>query len=115
MDPVFVYNVAKAALGAVQHFATAETSSLSVADCPPEKMLESLRIFPNPASNFINIEILNSNFRDYSFIITDLSGKVLIKTQNNKKIDISKLSPGIYFGTMNVEDRKLTKKIIISK
>lgn len=115
MDPVFVYNVAKAALGTVQHFATAETSSLSVADCPPEKMLESLRIFPNPATNFINIEMLNSNFRDYSFIITDLSGKVLIKTQNNKKIDISKLSPGIYFGTMNVEDRKLTKKIIISK
>lgn len=115
MDPVFVYNVTKAALGTVQHFATAETSSLSVADCPPEKMLESLRIFPNPATNFINIEMLNSNFRDYSFIITDLSGKVLIKTQNNKKIDISKLSPGIYFGTMNVEDRKLTKKIIISK
>lgn len=115
MDPVFVYNVTKAALGAVQHFATAETSALSTNDCPPEKMLQSLRIYPNPASDFINIEMLNTNFRDYSFIITDLSGKVLIKTQNNKKIDISKLSPGIYFGTMNVEDRKLTKKIIISK
>ena len=115
MDPVFVYNVAKAALGAVQHFTTAETSILSIADYPPEKMLESLRIFPNPASNFINIEMLNSNFRDYSFNITDLSGKLLLNTKNSKKIDISKLSPGIYFGTMNVEDRKLTKKIIISK
>ncbi|MCQ4034499.1 T9SS type A sorting domain-containing protein [Kaistella montana] len=115
MDPVFVYNVAKAALGAVQHFSTAETSNLSAADCPPEKMLESLRIYPNPASNFINIEMLNSNLRDYSFSITDLSGKLLVKTQNAKKVDISKLSPGIYFETMNVEDQKLTKKIIISK
>ena len=115
MDPVFVCNVAKAALGAVQHFTNAETSTLSVADCPPEKMLESLRIYPNPASNFINIEMLNSNFRDYSFNISDVSGKLLLKTKNSKKIDISKLSPGIYFGTMYVEDRKLTKKIIISK
>lgn len=115
MDPVFVYNVAKAALGAVQHFTTAETSILSIADCPPEKLLESLRIYPNPAFDFINIEMLNSNFRDYSFNITDLSGKLLLKTKNSKEIDISKLSPGIYFGTMKVEDRKLTKKIIISK
>ena len=38
-----------------------------------------------------------------------------IGDKNSKKIDISKLSPGIYFGTMYVEDRKLTKKIIISK
>lgn len=115
MDPVFVCNVAKAALGAVQHFTTAETSTLSVADCPPEKMLESLRIYPNPAFDFINIEMLNSNFIDYSFNISDVSGKLLLKTKNSKKIDISKLSPGIYFGTMYVEDRKLTKKIIISK
>lgn len=115
MDPVFVYNVAKAALGAVQHFTTAETSTLSVADCPPEKMLESLRIYPNPAFDFINIEMLNSNFIDYSFNISDVSGKLLLKTKNSKKIDISKLSPGSYFGTMYVENRKLTKKIIISK
>lgn len=73
MDPVFVCNVAKAALGAVQHFTTAETSTLSVADCPPEKMLESLRIYPNPAFDFINIEMLNSNLIDYSFNISDVS------------------------------------------
>ena len=115
MDPVFVFNVTKAALGAVQHFATADITTLSVNDCPPEKMLQSLRIYPNPASDFINIEMLNTNLKDYSFNITDLSGKVLIQSENSKRIDISKLSSGIYFATMTVEDQKLTKKIVISK
>ena len=115
MDPVFVFNVTKAALGAVQHFATADITTLSINDCPPEKMLQSLRIYPNPASDFINIEMLNTNLKDYSFNITDLSGKVLIQSENSKRIDISKLSSGIYFGTMTVEDQKLTKKIVISK
>ena len=115
MDPVFVFNVTKAALGAVQHFATADITTLSINDCPPEKMLQSLRIYPNPASDFINIEMLNTNLKDYSFNITDLSGKVLIQSENSKRIDISKLSSGIYFATMTVEDQKLTKKIVISK
>ena len=115
MDPVFVYNVAKAALGAVQHFATADLNSLSVNDCPPEKMLESLKIYPNPSSDFINIEMLNSNLKKYTFTITDFSGKLLVKSENTKKVDVSNLSPGIYFGTMTVEGQKLTKKIVISK
>ncbi|MBP6378249.1 MAG: T9SS type A sorting domain-containing protein, partial [Kaistella sp.] len=66
-------------------------------------------------SDFINIEMLNTNLKDYSFNITDLSGKVLIQSENSKRIDISKLSSGIYFATMTVEDQKLTKKIVISK
>ena len=115
MDPVFVFNVTKAALGAVQHFATADITTLSINDCPPEKMLQSLRIYPNPASDFINIEMLNTNLKDFSFSITDLSGKLLIRSENSKKIDVSKLSKGIYFGTMTVEGQKLTKKIVISK
>ena len=115
MDPVYVYNIAKAAVGAAQHFAGASQVLLAVADCTPEKMIQSLKISPNPTSDFINIEMLNTNLKDYTFTIRDLSGKLLIETENAKKIDISKLSPGIYLGTMVVEDQKITKKIVISK
>lgn len=115
MDPVFVYNVGKAALGAVQHFAVAETSTLLTVDCPPEKMLESLKIYPNPANDFIQIEMVNLNQNDYSFTITDLIGRTLIQTKNEKRINVSKLSAGIYLGTMTVEDQKVTKKIMIKK
>ncbi|MBU4537928.1 MAG: M28 family peptidase [Weeksellaceae bacterium] len=115
MDPVYVYNVGKAALGAVQHFSVATALDLGLNDCPPEKMLESLRIYPNPSSDFINIEMLNHNLKKYAFSITDLSGKLLIKSENTKKVDISKLSPGVYLGTMSIDDYKSTKKIIITK
>ncbi|WP_373709371.1 M20/M25/M40 family metallo-hydrolase [Kaistella sp.] len=115
MDPVFVYNVGKAALGAVQHFAVAETTTLSTVDCPPEKMLESLKIYPNPANDFIQIEMVNLNQKDYSFTITDLTGRTLLQSRNEKRINVSKLSAGIYLGTMTVEDQKVTKKIIIKK
>ncbi|QOW09977.1 M28 family peptidase [Kaistella flava (ex Peng et al. 2021)] len=115
MDPVFVYNVGKAALGAVQYFATADTNALSTVDCPPEKMLESLKIYPNPANDFIQIEMINSNLIDFSFTIVDLNGRTLLQTKNEKRINISKLSSGLYLGTMTVEDQKVTKKIMIKK
>lgn len=115
MDPVFVYNVGKAAVGAIQHFATADTTSLATVDCPPEKMLESLKIYPNPANDFVQIEMINSNLKNFSFTITDLSGKTLILTKNEKRIDVSKLSSGIYLGTMTVEDQKVTKQIMVKR
>ena len=115
MDPVFVYNVGKAAIGAVQHFAVAETTTLAAVDCPPQKMLESLKIYPNPANDFIQVEMINLNQKDFAFTITDLTGRTLIQTKNEKRIDISKLSSGIYLGTMMVEDQKVTKKILVKR
>jgi aminopeptidase YwaD len=115
MDPVFVLNVAKAALGAVQHFATADVNSLSTADCPPQQMLESLKIYPNPANDFLQIQMINLKLKNYLFTITDLNGRILLHSKNEKRIDVSKLNSGIYFGTMLVEDQKRTKKIIIKK
>lgn len=114
MDPVYVFNVGKAALGAVQHFAGASTITLAV-DCPPERMLESLKISPNPAKNFVQIEMVNLNRKDFSFTISDLSGRTIIETKNENRIDVSKLENGVYLGTMSVEDQKVTKKIIIKK
>lgn len=114
MDPVYVFNVGKAALGAVQHFAGASTITLAV-DCPPERMLESLKISPNPAKNFVQIEMVNLNRKDFSFTISDLSGRTIIETKNENRIDVSKLENGVYLGAMSVEDQKITKKIIIKK
>jgi len=113
MDPVYVYNVAKAALGAAQHFAIADTEFLAVNGCSPAQMLESLQIFPNPAKDFLNIKMLNSNLKDFKFEIRDLSGKIIHQSENTAKIDISELKPGIYLGTVIVEDQKTTRKIVV--
>lgn len=115
MDPTFVFNVAKAALGAVQHFSVADLTFLSAADCPPEKMLSSLKIFPNPTSTTLFIDLLNLNLRDFSFTISDFNGKTLLKKQNEKVIDVSQLPNGVYLGTLQVEDQYKTQKIVVQK
>lgn len=115
MDPVYVYNVGKAATGAAQHFAVASTLNLNVVDCTPEKQLESLQIYPNPAKDFINIEMINQNITKYSLVITDAAGRVVLKSKNEPKIDVSSLTPGVYFGTFSIGELKLNKKIIIAK
>lgn len=113
MDPIYVYNVGKAAIGAAQHFAVASQTILAVADCTPEKMLESLTIFPNPAKDTITIKMINSNLKDFEFEIRDMTGNLLQKTKNSTSINVSKLKTGIYLGTMIIEDQKVTKKIVI--
>ncbi|MGC4128332.1 MAG: T9SS type A sorting domain-containing protein, partial [Bergeyella sp.] len=110
--PVYVYNVAKAAVGAAQHFAVAVSENLAVG-CPPSKMFETLKIYPNPAHDILHITMLNTDLRDFTFELRDMSGKMISKTQNNSMIDVSGLKPGIYTGTLNVEGQETTKKIII--
>ncbi len=58
----------------------------------------TIRIFPNPASNVLNIS--SAVNRKASIIISDITGKILMTsalTGTQKIIDISGLSYGIYF------------------
>ena len=66
------------------------------------------RIYPNPARSFVNINFENAENREIK--ITDISGKLVIaKTCTNQisRIDISKLSPGIYLININERIEKL--------
>ncbi len=59
-----------------------------------------IKIYPNPANDYINIEveIFNTN-NNISIIIYDMLGKILIKKENYKseRINISILEKGMYF------------------
>ena len=113
MDPVYVYNVGKAAVGAIQHFAVASTTILAIEDLTISKILESVEFYPNPAKNTLNLKISNAS-KDFKFELTDMTGsRILIDRQNTNSIDISKLKPGVYFGTIKIEKEQITRKIII--
>lgn len=113
MDPIYVYNIGKAAAGAIQHFAVAAKTILTVEDISDSKILESLEIYPNPAKNILNLKMAD-NSKAFTFEVTDMSGsKILISEQNTNSIDISHLKPGIYLGTITMSNKKVTKKIII--
>ena len=56
-----------------------------------------IKIWPNPAGDFINIEFRDSDpAGDRVVIIRDLQGRELIKSIVTGRMDISALSPGVY-------------------
>jgi len=115
VDPVYVYNAGKAAVGALQHFAVA-TSTLAVKEAGAQKTLESsVKIYPNPAKDMLYIDLADPAVKNFSFELTDLSGKLLLKTENEKKINISELSNGAYLGTLKANDQIVVRKILVGR
>ena len=105
----YIYQVTKATVGAVQHFAVASTSTLAVSDIDKAKNFE---FFPNPAKEILNIN-LDSSITDFSFEVSDLNGRKIFSTKNQKQINTSQLKPGIYIGTLETEKGTVNKKFII--
>lgn len=62
--------------------------------------------YPNPASNFVNLEIRNIDSGEYSLKITALSGtivydhKFIIAEDTFKLLDIQNLATGVYYLTL---------------
>ena len=66
-----------------------------------------LNVYPNPVTD----KLFLPNFTGV-FTINDITGKIIIKekiTNRNSSIDVSKLSPGIYFITTNNQTIKFIK------
>ena len=82
----------------------------------------SFSIFPNPANNSFNATI-NSDFAGAADMkISDISGKALIsktvvlqKGAQTMSIDISQLSPGIYFVNLSQNGTSQTQKLVVIK
>jgi hypothetical protein len=75
------------------------------------------RIWPNPASDYINLE--SSEYEDAGSAIvsiTDLWARELIKVPLSERIDVSQLVPGIYTLIISSEKRRLTFfRLVITK
>ena len=80
---------------------------------------DQLSVFPLPASSNINVQ-LGSSFANQAIevSIVDMLGKTQLTTSKNTNrftLDISHLSEGIYFITINNESLKITKRISVVK
>jgi len=112
VDPTYVYNVGKAAVGALQHFAVA-TTTLAVNETQANQ-LESVKIYPNPAKNFVKLDLPN-NIRNFKVEISDMSGKLVLKTENKTEINVSDLQNGVYVCSIKANDENISRKIVIKK
>ncbi|MET3036524.1 M28 family peptidase [Chryseobacterium sp. NRRL B-14859] len=114
-DPVYIYNVGKATVGALQHFAVASASNLGAHEAALKNSLETIRIYPNPAKDVINIQLPDSKVKKFSFKITDISGRTLLTKSNETKINVSSLENGVYIGIFKANDQTVVRKILIER
>ncbi|MFT3919260.1 T9SS type A sorting domain-containing protein [Cloacibacterium sp.] len=83
------------------------STALSV-DKPLNEKDITLKIFPNPVSDFVNIK---SKSKINTVQIFDISGKLILNS-NLSKIDIQTLKKGIYIVKVNTETGIFSEKII---
>jgi hypothetical protein len=70
----------------------------------------SISVYPNPASEVINISTRNS-IRNVE--IFDILGKTVIRSENSEQINVSNLQAGIYLVKVFTDKGQITKKIVI--
>lgn len=82
-----------------------------VANIEEANQLE-VRVFPNPASTVLNIEVpLKSEV-----IIYDMSGKIVLSEMMEaglKQLDVSNLNRGMYVFAVSANDRVIRKKVVL--
>lgn len=77
----------------------------------------SVYVYPNPATNFINVKFNVDNYANAILTITNVQGqKVSTKkvTSQNEMVDVSILSKGVYFVNITGLGIFTTKKIIVN-
>lgn len=114
MDPVYVYNIAKAATGAMLHFAKASTTALDV----NEQDSSQISLYPNPASTDLNISLGSLTQSNYSISLLDIQGKVVLNKQIEnagliETVSLQGIAKGMYLAVVQTNNNRYTKKIII--
>jgi glucose/arabinose dehydrogenase len=86
------------------------------------RLLENIRIFPNPAKDYLYLTIPGNQFFPLEIIITDIQGKIFLKNKNIEegpesiKIPLLDFSSGIYFVSVKTGDNLFaTWRIEINK
>jgi hypothetical protein len=80
--------------------------------------IDKVTIFPNPAFDFVKINIDNANKEDIEFYLYSVNGLLVrseILKQNNRQIFIGDLSDGIYVAFIKSTDLNDNIKLIIQK
>jgi len=107
MDDILIYNRALDGDEVLDIFNYMSTSNSTQKDANFEIIL-----YPNPADDYL---LIKNNFKsiDNSFVILDVRGKNIMKGNIDQNlVNLSSMSPGIYFVILRIDDRIFTEKLI---
>jgi hypothetical protein len=84
--------------------------------------IPGVSIYPNPANNFLFVQMKENTNNDLEMIITDLLGKPVMEETFHymaagkaKPLDVSGLSKGIYMIRLTDGNKIMTRKLIITR
>ncbi len=79
---------------------------------------DRIRVYPVPFHESVNIDI-HVSFGDATIIIYDMLGQVVLYDANldpdHNLFDVSTLVDGVYILEMNIDGRRITRKIVKQK
>ncbi|MBD1259619.1 T9SS type A sorting domain-containing protein [Maribacter polysiphoniae] len=92
----------------------AQDNTLSGNQAPQNETVQKIKVFPNPATNVINILGLKNSLRA-DIVISDIYGNTLLKYQwqiktNALNIPVASLNAGIYMVTIISQEQKVQTK-----
>ena len=95
-----------------------ENFSLQTFVSPSSAAIESnkdmFRVFPNPANNFITIEVLSND--KVLVQLFDVFGNIIMNSslQNTTKLNVASFNSGIYYLTLSSEGSSVVRKLIVN-
>ena len=73
--------------------------------------IEGLSIYPNPASDMVNV--VSNSLSNKDIVITDLLGKTVLTANVNQSVNISSLKSGVYMMQITQDGKSATRKLIV--
>ena len=80
-----------------------------------EHTVFNLHIYPNPAKDWITLEVNDQSFKEFSISIFDLKGIEVLKSEDVAAINLSNLQGGLYILTLKTEATVFMTRILIQK
>ena len=90
---------------------------IDVGICDKDAGISSLRIYPNPATETVNIDLTTEeSIGEIKMNITDMTGRNILSTDinnNNRQIDVSNFAKGVYILSLHTYKGSIKRKIVV--
>lgn len=99
----------------IDFFAQFQEITTGVFDVEQDETLFSIQ--PNPVKETLFVDLDDAITNDFQLQLTDVNGRLILNRQTTNSsrlsVDLSALSPGVYFLNIIADQRLLTKKVIV--
>lgn len=107
----YLLQTSKAVLGALQHFAVADKSTV-VLGASEATDFKHVVVYPNPARNILNIKVPNT--QKFEIRLMDATGKMIIVDEDKTQLDVSRVKNGVYYLILKTAKQSLMESVIIN-